>query len=34
MRAPETGEHTDEILTEIGLDWERIVELKVAGAVL
>ncbi len=34
VRAPETGEHTDEILTEIGLDWERIVELKVAGAVL
>ena len=34
VRAPETGEHTDEILAEIGLDWERIVELKVAGAVL
>lgn len=32
-RAPAAGEHTDEILAELGLDWERIVELKVAGAV-
>lgn len=34
VRAPEAGEHTDAILAEIGLDWDRIVELKVAGAVL
>jgi crotonobetainyl-CoA:carnitine CoA-transferase CaiB-like acyl-CoA transferase len=34
VRAPDTGEHTDEILAEIGFDWDRIVELKVAGAVL
>ncbi len=34
VRAPEAGEHTDEILAEIGLEWDRIVELKVAGAVL
>ena len=33
VRAPEPGEHTDEILAEMGLDWDRIVELKVAGAV-
>jgi crotonobetainyl-CoA:carnitine CoA-transferase CaiB-like acyl-CoA transferase len=34
VRAPEAGEHTDQILTELGLDWDRIVELKLAGAVL
>jgi crotonobetainyl-CoA:carnitine CoA-transferase CaiB-like acyl-CoA transferase len=33
-RAPEAGEHTDEILTELGYDWDRVVELKVSGAVL
>ncbi|MEO5843009.1 MAG: CoA transferase [Acidimicrobiales bacterium] len=33
-RAPGAGEHTDEILTELGYDWDRIIELKVAGAVL
>ena len=33
-RAPAAGEHTDQILSEIGYDWDRIVELKVAGAVL
>jgi crotonobetainyl-CoA:carnitine CoA-transferase CaiB-like acyl-CoA transferase len=32
--APMLGEHTDEILLERGYDWERIVELKVAGVVL
>jgi crotonobetainyl-CoA:carnitine CoA-transferase CaiB-like acyl-CoA transferase len=33
VRAPEAGEHTDEILAELGLDWDRIVDLKVKGAV-
>ena len=31
---PQLGEHTDEVLLERGYDWERIVELKVAGVVL
>lgn len=31
--APEFAAHTDEILQEIGLDWDRIIELKTAGAV-
>lgn len=30
---PEFAEHTDEILVELGLDWDRIIELKTAGAV-
>lgn len=34
VRAPDAGEHTDAILAELGLDWDRIVELKVSGAVL
>jgi crotonobetainyl-CoA:carnitine CoA-transferase CaiB-like acyl-CoA transferase len=34
VRAPEVGEQTEEILTEMGLDWDRILELKAAGAVL
>lgn len=33
-RAPEHGEHTDEVLEEIGLTMDEIVELKVSGAVL
>jgi crotonobetainyl-CoA:carnitine CoA-transferase CaiB-like acyl-CoA transferase len=33
-RAPSCGEHTDAILAELGYGWDRIVELKVAGAVL
>jgi crotonobetainyl-CoA:carnitine CoA-transferase CaiB-like acyl-CoA transferase len=33
-RAPLHGEQTDEILAELGFDWERVIELKVAGAVL
>jgi crotonobetainyl-CoA:carnitine CoA-transferase CaiB-like acyl-CoA transferase len=33
-RAPDTGEHTDEILEkELGLEWERIVALKVNNTV-
>ncbi|MGF7235254.1 MAG: CaiB/BaiF CoA transferase family protein [Frankia sp.] len=31
--APEFAAQTDEILMELGLDWERIIELKTAGAV-
>ena len=31
--APEFAEQTDEILEELGLDWDRIVALKTAGAV-
>jgi crotonobetainyl-CoA:carnitine CoA-transferase CaiB-like acyl-CoA transferase len=34
LRAPDNGEHTDEILAELGYDWDRIVALKVNGAVL
>ncbi|MFJ8749042.1 CaiB/BaiF CoA transferase family protein [Streptomyces sp. NPDC102441] len=33
-RAPEHGEHTDEVLQELGLSMEEIIDLKVAGAVL
>lgn len=31
--APGFAEQTDEILAELGLDWDRIIELKAAGAV-
>ena len=33
LRAPEFNEHGDEILADIGLDWDRIIELKVKGVV-
>ncbi|MGH3543078.1 MAG: CoA transferase, partial [Mycobacterium sp.] len=39
VSAPESGpapgfaEQTDEILMELGFDWDRIIELKTAGAV-
>jgi crotonobetainyl-CoA:carnitine CoA-transferase CaiB-like acyl-CoA transferase len=32
-RAPETGEHTEEVLLELGLDWDEIAALKDRGAV-
>jgi crotonobetainyl-CoA:carnitine CoA-transferase CaiB-like acyl-CoA transferase len=31
--APSFAEQTEEILLELGLDWDRIIELKTAGAV-
>ena len=33
VRGPETGQHTEEILLERGLAWERIAELKKSGAI-
>lgn len=32
--APEHGEHTDEVLLELGMDMDRILDLKVKGAIL
>jgi crotonobetainyl-CoA:carnitine CoA-transferase CaiB-like acyl-CoA transferase len=32
-RAPEFNEHGDEVLQEIGLDMDRIIELKACGAI-
>jgi crotonobetainyl-CoA:carnitine CoA-transferase CaiB-like acyl-CoA transferase len=32
-RAPDFNEHGDEILTEIGLDWDAIIDLRVRGVV-
>lgn len=34
VRAPDHGEHTEEVLGELGLDMDAIMDLKVAGAVL
>ena len=33
-RAPGHGEHTDEVLGELGMDMEQILDLKISGAVL
>jgi crotonobetainyl-CoA:carnitine CoA-transferase CaiB-like acyl-CoA transferase len=32
-RAPEAGEHTEEILQELGYDWDRIAALRTEGAI-
>ena len=32
-RSPDFNEHGDDLLQELGFDWERILELKAAGAV-
>jgi crotonobetainyl-CoA:carnitine CoA-transferase CaiB-like acyl-CoA transferase len=32
-RAPQFAEHTDEVLRDLGLDDERLIELKIAGAI-
>ncbi|HEX3840651.1 MAG TPA: CoA transferase [Acidimicrobiales bacterium] len=34
IRAPDHGEHTDEVLQELGLDMDAILDLKLKGAVL
>jgi crotonobetainyl-CoA:carnitine CoA-transferase CaiB-like acyl-CoA transferase len=33
-RAPDHGEHTDDVLQELGLDMDQIMDLKIKGAVL
>ncbi len=33
QRAPEFNEHGDEILADLGLDWETVIDLKVRGVV-
>jgi crotonobetainyl-CoA:carnitine CoA-transferase CaiB-like acyl-CoA transferase len=34
VRAPDHGEHTDEVLLELGYDMDQIMELKINGAIL
>jgi crotonobetainyl-CoA:carnitine CoA-transferase CaiB-like acyl-CoA transferase len=31
--APEFAQHTEEVLLELGYDWDRIIELKLLGAI-
>ena len=33
-RAPEYGQHTEEILLELGVDWDEIAKAKDSGAIL
>jgi crotonobetainyl-CoA:carnitine CoA-transferase CaiB-like acyl-CoA transferase len=33
-RAPETGEHTENVLLELGYEWQQILDLKNAGIIL
>lgn len=32
--APEHGEHTDEVLLDLGYSWDELIELKLSGAIL
>jgi crotonobetainyl-CoA:carnitine CoA-transferase CaiB-like acyl-CoA transferase len=34
LPAPAHGEHTDEVLRELGMEWEELIALKVSGAIL
>jgi crotonobetainyl-CoA:carnitine CoA-transferase CaiB-like acyl-CoA transferase len=31
--SPEQGQHTEEVLLELGYDWDRIIALKEGGAI-
>ena len=33
-RAPEYGEHTEEVLLDLGLDWDELAKLKDAKVIL
>jgi len=33
-QAPELGQHTEEILIDLGYDWEDIIAMKEEGAIL